>query len=204
MIKGMLNDAIVNDMKDSATRSGRYIAFGILIFFACISCHYEEIQDAPYPAQTIYMPAAVRGIYDISVVVDTYGVPTPGGPSRFSIDESGNELIIPLGIYRAGINNDGGFSVDISVNSDTVNVLIVNGTLPGVEVLPSDAYSLPASVFVEDGEELGNFTLSVDVDFLKANPGKLYAIAVEIFTNERRINSQYKRTVVLIDSELVN
>lgn len=198
----MLNDAIANDMKDKAIGSCRNVLSCILIALACISCNYQEIEDAPYPEQTIYMPAAVRGIYDVSVVVDTYGVPTPGGPSRYSVDEGNDQMVIPLGIYRAGVNNEGSFSVSISVNVDTVGALISNGTLAGVEVLPSDAYSLPSSVLVNDGNEVENFNLTVDMDFLRSNPGKLYAIAVEIATSERRINPQYKRTVVLIDSDL--
>lgn len=198
----MLNDAIANDMKDKAIGSCRNVLSCILIALACISCNYQEIEDAPYPEQTIYMPAAVRGIYDISVVVDTYGVPTPGAPTRFSIDASNDQLVIPLGIYRAGVNNEGSFSVSISANADTVGVLIANGTLAGVEVLPADTYSLPSSVLVQDGNEVGNFNLVVDLEFLRNNPGKLYAIAVEIATTERKINTNYKRTVVLINSDL--
>lgn len=169
-----------------------------------ISCHYQDIEDAAFPDQTIYMPAAVRGIYDISKVTDTYGVPTPGGPSRFAIDENNNQLNVPLGVYRAGVNNEGAFTVNIEAKTDTVGLLISAGTLSGAELLPSSEYTLPPSIVVNSGSESGNFDLSVDLSFLRNNPDKIYAIAVEISSSERRLNSLYKRTVVLIDTKIVN
>lgn len=190
-------------MKDIIRYSANIFA-AWLATLSLISCHYQEIEDAAYPDQTIYMPAAVRGIYDISLVTDTYGVPTPGGPSRFVIDEANNEVHVPLGVYRAGANNDGSFTVAISVNSDTVATLITAGTLAGVEPLPASEYAVPSTLFIGSGSESANFDLSIDLGFLKANPGKVYALAVGISSSERRLNYLYKTTVILIDTKIVN
>jgi hypothetical protein len=190
-------------MKNLIRHIARTVA--VACAFACLfSCHYQDIEDAPYPEQTIYMPAAVRGIYDISVEVDTYGVPTPGSPSRFTIDEANSELVVPLSVYRAGVNNEGVFSVGIEAKTDTIATLISSGVLAGAELLPSAEYTFPSSISVQSGSELGTFNLSIDLNFLRSNPGKLFAIAVEISSAERRLNNTYKRTVVLIDSDLAN
>lgn len=177
--------------------------FALMLAFAISSCNYQDIEDAPYPEQMIYMPAAVRGIYDISVVTDTYSVPTPGSPSRFSIDQGSGQVVVPLGVYRSGVNNDGSFTVNISADIDTVNQLINSGTLTGVELLPLDQYTIPPSFQFENGKEIETFDLKIDLNFLESNPGNVYSIAIEISSNERKVNPDYKTTVVLIDTKIV-
>ena len=175
----------------------------LLVCGLLTSCKYQEIADAPYPDQVIYMPAAVRGIYDISVVVDTYNNPTPGSPTRYSIDSTGNKVIVPLAVYRAGVSNDGTFSVNIAINPDTVGTLITDGTLNGVELLPANQYNIPSSIVVNAGKESASFDLDIKLDFLQANIGKVYAVAVEISSSERAVNPLYKTTIVLINTSIL-
>jgi hypothetical protein len=187
-------------MKSIASISLKILNSLLLITVTFTSCEYQEVADAPYPEQTIYMPAALRGIYDVSVEYNTYGVPTTGNQSRYVIE--GNNFNVPLGVYRAGANNDGGFNVNITANTDTINLLVADGTLAGVEILPSDQFTLPTSINVKDGEEIAVFNLSVQLGFLQANPGTQYAIGVSISSAERKVNTDFSTTVVLIDADL--
>src|SRR5690606_1896659 len=132
------------------------------------------------PGQVIYMPTAADGIYYANTVPNVYNVPTGGAPSRFYIDEGMGRLVIPLGVYRGGLSYDGTLPVDINISSTVVNDLIDEGTLTGVEVLPSERYSVPPSVEIMNGEESAVFNLNIDLIFLKANLDKKFAIAVEI------------------------
>jgi hypothetical protein len=189
-------------MKNSISNSMKILIGVFIVALTFSSCEYLEVADAPYPEQTIYMPAAVRGIYDVSVEYNTYGLPTSGNPYRYVIE--GASFNVPLGIYRAGADNKGGFTVNITADTDTITDLVTAGTLAGVEVLPSTEFSLPSSVEVVDGEEIAVFNLSVQLDFLQNNPGTQYAIGVSITSTERKVNTDYSTTVVLISADLAN
>jgi PKD repeat protein len=166
------------------------------------------IADAEYPEQTIYMPTAVSKYLINSLPLNTSAVPTPGGPSRYLVDLTGNKLIIPLGVYRAGVNNDGAFSVDISINTDTVSKLITSVDpavkLNNTELLPSDKYSLPVqTMLVESGTESKKFDFNVDLDFLRANIGKVYAIGVSINSPNIKTNLKLATTVIVLDTKFM-
>jgi hypothetical protein len=172
-----------------------------------VSCEYQTYQDAPYPDQLIYMPAAVFNNYLIDAVPAHVGVvPTPGYTYRFSVDTAARKFNIPLGVYRSGINNDGAFNVDIAINTDTITKLLaIPGKLPvGTILLPSDKYSIPASVVMKDGGELAKFELAVDLDLLLgAYPAGKYAIAVTISSSARKSNPKLATTIIVIDTKIM-
>jgi len=181
----------------------------ILIGFVALmdSCKYDIIKDAAYPDQLIYMPAALYNNYMINTVPAAVGsVPTPGYPTRFTIDTIARKTNILLGVYRSGVDLNGAFTIDVAVNNDTINKLLaIAGKLPaGTLLLPADKYTLPASVEMKDGAELSKFDLAVNLDYLLANyPAQSFAIAVGISSAARKTNPKYATTIIVLDTKIM-
>lgn len=180
------------------------VVIGLL--FMISSCVYNEIVDADYLDQTIYMPAATYGvIYDVSDVSDVPpDHPTSGKPYRYQIVESSIELIVPLGVYRAGVDTKGGFMVEITVDADTLATLIADGAFDDfsgtsdVHNLPLGTYSLPGNVSLSSGDDVGMFDLVIDLGFLRENSDEAFALGVSISSTEREVNPDLSTTVVFI------
>ncbi len=159
------------------------LAIPVLLLASCKK--YQDIKDAAYPDQTVYLPAAVsgvssNGIYSINAVA------VPGYSFRYVADVPNKKLNIPLSVYRAGTTTKGTITASVSANTDTVNKFIAAGKFPaGMELLPTDKYMLGNSVTVADGQDAGDFTLSVDLNFLLANPIKKYAIGVGLANSSK-------------------
>lgn len=170
------------------------------------SC-YKEIADAEYPPQLIYMPAALYGNFLINTVALPVGnVPTPGNTYRYTVDLATRKFIVPLGVYRSGINNDGAFIVDVAVNTDTITKLqAVTGKLPtGTELLGPSVYSTVSSVEMKDGKDLAKFDLAIDLDYMLANyPAKNYALGISISSSARETNPKYGTTIVVIGTAMM-
>ncbi len=181
----------------------------ILVFtLFLLSCDNETIvRDADYPAQSVYLPAAIQGgRFVINDITRKKGEqPIKGYLYRYTVDEASNKFIVPLYVYRAGINNKGSFNVGVSVVNDTLSVLN-EGKAPGecLLALPEDKYTIAGSVTVADGQESSGFSLAVDLDFLMDNyPDKLFAAAVKISCEERKVSSGLGTVIVVIDTKIM-
>lgn len=179
--------------------------FGAIIIMS--SCKYQTIKDANYPDQLIYMPAATYNPYMINAVPAAVSVtPTPGYPTRFTVDTVNRKFNVLLAAYRSGVYLDGAFTVDVAINTDTINKLIaVGGTLPvGTILLPNDKYSIPATKQMDDGSYLAKFDLSVNLDYLLTNyPSQICAIAVGISSTARATNPKFATTLIVIDTKIM-
>lgn len=187
------------------------IFFGgiMLSLFSCKeSSEWDDVtyRDAEYPEQLIYMPTAYdnNGQYVIDDINRKRGeVPTEGNPYRYVIDLEKREFRVPLAVYRSGINNDGAFTVNISVNTDTI-ATINEKRADKYLVIPSDKFSLVNSVEMKNGEEIAKFDLVVDLDFLRNNyPDKIYAIGIEISSTQRERNPKLSTTIVVINTKIM-
>lgn len=171
------------------------------------SCEYKRIADTDWPDQLIYMPAATYNPYTIDAVPAAMGYsPTPGYPTRFLVDTVAREFNVLLAAYRSGPTNEGTFTINIAVNTDTINdLLAVPGALPaGTVLLPADEYSIPSSVVMEDGKDIAKFELAVDLDFLLTNyPAGIYAIAVGISSADRETNPKFATTIIIINTKIM-
>lgn len=176
-----------------------FIHLFILITIVAGCNKYQELADADYPDQVIYMSTA-GSIYVISGPPNTVEIPTPGSSSRFRIDESANKVIIPLGVLRGGINYNGSVGVEITNSPDTVNTLISEETL-SAQLLPSSTYNIPTSVTLLNGQSSASFDIAVDRDFLLNNPGTSYAFGVSISSRDRETNPDKKTTVILLHTD---
>ena len=184
----------------------------IFLGLSCIfsSCAYDAIRDTDYPDQKIYMPSAYDAVYDVSDVSDLPPEhPSNSEPYRFQTDEANGEFIIPLGIYRAGVDKDGALTVTVTANTDTVDVLIdenifdpySNGS--NVELLPQAEYSFPESLSIADEEDHESFSLIVNLEFLRANNSTSHAVGITISGNEAEVNPDLSTTVVFIPAGIV-
>ncbi len=160
------------------------------------ACQYKNLADAVYPDQLVYMPAAVGGFYDVSTV------PTIISSARYSVDLGAKKFNIPLGIVRSGVNNSGTFSAKITANTDTLGLLIAANKLVA-DVLPMANYALPSSVEGGDGKDNAPFTLSVDLDYLRNNATKKFAVAVRLTEAQPALNVGLATTIVTIDAKIL-
>ncbi len=181
----------------------------ILILFAVgyllTSCQYDEVVSTDYPPQEIYIPIA-GNIYSINeVTTSVTGHPTEGNTFRFTVDNANNQFNIPLGVYRSGINNNGTINVKVEADTDTISKLIAKGELDAETlVLPSGTYELSSSAEIRSGKSLGNFNLTVDLNFLKENaPEKKYALGVSVSSTDCKMNESLKTAVILIDTKIM-
>jgi hypothetical protein len=157
-----------------------------------------------YPAQLLYLPAAVNGIYTINEWPQpTLAVPTQGNPYQFTINADSTEMDIPLAVYRSGIDAKGAVSVGITTNSDTIAQLISNSTITA-QPLPASKYSLVSSVNIADGQDTAPFDLVIDLNFLKNNIPQEYALAISISSQDRDCNPQYSTVIIIIDTSIFN
>lgn len=162
------------------------------------SCAYEDIAKANYPQQLLYMPTARNGIYRIN------SIPTSTSATyRFTLNMADRKVTVPLGVFRGGVSADGDVPVTITANADTVSRLISSSTLVGTSLLPTDKIALPVSVTIPDGQESAAFTITIDLDYLLANPTQILAFGVGIASAQTPVNPLLKTTVVTFDPSIL-
>ncbi len=178
------------------------LAIGLLSVALLWSCDkYQELADAPYPDQVIYMPTA-SGFFQVARPDNTYEVPTPGQPYHFRVDPAEGNVVIPLGIVRGGISNKGAVSINVGSQSDTVVTLIEQQQL-NAELLPATAYVIPAAITLPDGKNSISFDLKIDLQYLLDRPGQVFALAIHISSTERKTNPELDTTIVVFDTDLL-
>ncbi|MDD4590587.1 MAG: PKD domain-containing protein [Parabacteroides sp.] len=179
-----------------------------IISILLFSCENETIvRDADYPEQLIYLPAAYsNGQFVIDDITRKRGEqPIEGYLYKYIVDNDANRFIVPLSVYRAGVDNSGNFRVDIEVNNDTIAVLNEDRDLSDIlYVIPEDKYAMVNSVEMRNGEGIARFDLNIDLDYLLDNyPDKLFALAVHISSDEREVNPDLSTAVVIIHSKIM-
>ena len=168
----------------------------VLLLASCKK--YQEVKDAGYPDQTIYFPAAVSGV-STNGIYSINAVAVPGYTFRYVADVPNKKLNIPLSVYRAGTTTKGTITASVSANTDTVNKFLAAGKFPaGTELLPADKYTLGNAVTIADGQDAGDFMLSVDLNFLLANPTKKYAVGMSLASSSKGLAAS-SVAVILID-----
>lgn len=179
--------------------------FSILFITVVTACNkYREFADAGYPAEKVYMSASVRGIYDISVIVDPMQIPTPDSAYKYVVDRQSNKLVIPLGIVRSGITKTGEVNITLAVAEDTVRSLISDNTLTGTDLLSAGNYTFPEKVVIPADKDYAAFNVLVDLPYINANEDKKMAFAITIRDADREISEMYKTTIVLIEPSGLN
>jgi PKD repeat protein len=159
------------------------------------ACQYKDLGEAVYPAEIVYLSAAVGGFYDVSTV-------PAFGATRYSVDLGAKKFNIPLAIVRSGVSNSGAFSASIAANTDTLGLLIAANRLVA-EALPAENYALPTSVNGEAGKDNAPFNLSIDLDYLRNNATKKFAVAVRLKDAQPSLNVGLSTAIVTIDAKML-
>lgn len=174
------------------------------IILAVLSGCEKEASSMDYGSPLVYMPQSMQSGTDI-----VYNVPSglDSATYNYVIDTPDDKLNIVLGVLRSGKAANNAFSVAILTNPDTVTAAIANGSLAGnpdptdsIVLLPSGAYSLPATVSVPAGSNQATFYLSVDIAQLKTYAGKKVALAVYLDKlSTYQLSPTNAETIVVID-----
>ncbi len=171
------------------------------------SCEYDQIKDADYVAAKLYLPAASNGVFTINDVPQRVEfLPTSGQAYRFQIDMVKNKLIIPMSVYRSGSDKSKKITANAMINTDTINVLKAKPTpiIPVTTILlPSDKYSLPTTVEVASGAQLGEFNLEIDLDYLRSFPDAVIGFGVGITSTDLEVNPLLKMAIITISTKLL-
>lgn len=162
----------------------------IVMFFVVGTMYFTSCKksdaDTEWGFSKVYMPQANYNPYTATTV-------QPGATCE--IDEAGNKLNVSLGVYRSGLE---------VLSSYTVNVIVKPASIAGKTELPSDKYSLPATVTCPDGKRDVSFYLSIDLSFLKANMGTDYTLTVSIQNPDKyELNEDLSTTNILIQPSLL-
>lgn len=183
-----------------------------LIAIAVISCEYKEISDAEYPAQTVYLPSATSGVFLINDTNQwTFGK-EPGtmipSTSRYELDIPNNKMIIPIGIYRSGVNNNGNITVDLTVDNDNVMEILEENTVIDIEgldiqIMSSSAYTLGSTVTINSGSELTSTNLEIDLDYLATQPDKYLALGISVSSTQVATSIEVGTAVILIGTDFI-
>ncbi|MDR1369207.1 MAG: DUF5013 domain-containing protein [Dysgonamonadaceae bacterium] len=166
-----------------------------------ISCEERGIVDVNYPEQEVYMPISRMGIYEVN---DTTEWENP--LARYIMDPANSKFLIPLGIYRSGVNCKGNVTIGLGTYNDTIADLIdleafnleTNPMLP--EILPEESYQIPSVVEIKDGNDYAIFNLEIDLPFIQANLGKRYALSIKINESSKRVSDNYNTVIVDFDT----
>lgn len=168
----------------------------LALVFLLSSCKYEDFVPGTYPDALVYLPASVNGVYNVNTIAPT-GV-------RYVVDLTAKKLNIPLGAARSGLTRNGEVTVNLTPNADTINKLIANTKLTGTDLLPSANYTLPTSATIESSKDAVSFNLSLDLDYLRNNATKKFAVAVSIANSSAlTVNPTIGTAVIVIDAKIL-
>ena len=177
-----------------------------MLVYVFTACRYQEIFSDDYPEGKIYLPIAAKGIvYTIDEITQASSTnPTPGSTFQYKIDREANQFIIPLAIYRSGINPGSAISVRISEDTEIVSSLIEEMLLEDeVEVLPSGKYTLNQTVAMAKGQETAQFELIVDLQFLLDRAPQKHALGITVSCEEQECNPDLNTVVVVVDTKIL-
>lgn len=176
--------------------------FVLMSSFAALQSCRKADADIAYGSSKIYMPQAILK----SGGVDN-NFPVPSGVDsstlNYVVDKANDKVNVLLGASLSGPAS-GAYSVDISVNNDTVQQLIANGTFNPATymVMPASVYTLPTKLDVAAGKRSASFSLSMSIEQLKLPiyAGKFLVAAVKISNpSQYELNNALSTTVVILD-----
>lgn len=171
-----------------------------LIFTAMImiSCE-EDDNNKEWGYAKIYMPQA--SILNGGLSNNNYPVPLNNNAStkNYKLDEANKILHVYLGVYRSGLEKLESYSVQVAVDNAATAAYVVGNS--NRTILPSDAYTLPETVTVPNGEREITFYLTVDLSKLGADfSSKSIVLVVGISNpNKYELNESLSKTTVIIN-----
>lgn len=181
----------------------RNLMMVLALSLAAGACSYQDVADADYPDQTVYMPAAKNGVYTIN------DIDKAGTTYHYKLDVENNKLLIPMSVYRAGINNSGSIVANLSVNDSLARVMIDSTAISlekdtvKPEVLPASEIAVPTSVAIGKGAEVCPFDVELNLSYLLQNHNKRYVTAVKITDANSNISKDLSSAVIDLDTRFL-
>ncbi len=183
-------------MKKTFNQTIKNSIYGLMTISLLFSaCQYKDLGEAVFPDQLVYLPASVGGVYDVSTV-------PAFGATRYALDLGNKKLNIPLAIVRSGVAYDGAFSATLAANTDTLTKLIAVSKLTA-EILPTANFAIPASVNGESGKDNATFNLSLDLDYLRNNATKKFAVGIRLTEAQPALNVGLSTAIITIDAKIL-
>jgi hypothetical protein len=173
-------------MKNRYKFSAIIVAFCSILALSCVKT--GGIDDlGGLPAPRIFLANA-----------DRIMVLSASDPNKiYSTNFVDNKLFYNIGVGRSGIERKEAYSVDITVNNDTINKLITSGVLQDVELLPANMYTIDTKISIGEGEDVGKGKLVVDLSTMMQSPTKTFAIAFSLANPSRYEVNKKLSTVIL-------
>ncbi|MDB5110335.1 MAG: hypothetical protein JWR67_1449 [Mucilaginibacter sp.] len=179
------------------TRQLTFLLTAALIY-SLTGCDKKD-SNTPFGLTNIYIPqSTVSGGVNLNYMV-------PSGMDsatyNYKIDKANNKVNVYLGVTRSGKEAYDAYSVTVSTRADTIAQLIANNTISStkpVVLLPSAAYTLPATVSVPQGQYMTNFNLVIDETQLKTFAGKIVALCITISNPNKYTLSPINNKVIVI------
>ena len=81
--------------------------------------------------------------------------------------------------------------------------MIAEGKLVNTELLAAANYTIPTSATAESGKDVAPFLIAVNLDFLRSNPTKKFAIGVTIASSSTGVNPRLQTAIIVIDAQIV-
>lgn len=174
-----------------------FFAGAICMMLVTTGCE-KDASDADFGDPMVFMPQA--RIAALRYNVPNTGIGLDSVTKNFQVTTDSVRII--LGIARSGTAATSSYSADVFVNTDTVNQLITNGVFPAATslLLPSDTYTLPASVNVPEGSSGKSFYLAIDRAKLKTYAGKTVLLAVGVKNpSHYQLNTAINKVIIVIN-----
>lgn len=173
-------------------RSIIVVFFIPILFVAC-----SGAADVEYGEALIYMP---QSIVQSGGINNNYFI---------KLIPSQSDTIVPVGIYRGGLESLNKFSVELEVDFDSLTRAIGFADsiaqyefYKNVEILPDNCYTLPTKIEVKEGEResWGNLIIHREKLFLIWSGNKKYVLPIRIKNSSKyTINQELSLTMFVLE-----
>ena len=177
------------------------IRLGVLLFLMSMLCSCEKENLYDYGISKIYMPQAVNQSGGVNI---NYTVPvgTDSSTFNYTLEIERQRLNVILGVSLSGMK-PASYSVDLQVDTDTIQRLIANKTLDANTMLmPASMYTLPKNIRVAADSASKTFYLTLNINELKKAEyaGKKLALAVGLANpSPYGLSATASKTIVIVD-----
>lgn len=118
----------------------------------------------------------------------------------YVLDETNNEVVVSLVIGRSGFQDKEAFSVDVTVDNDSVSKLIEAGKLDNVMLMEDKMYTLDKRVMVEAKTDGGVLQLRLNRTEIGEIGKKKLALGIRIRNPSKyTVNPKFEQAILLID-----
>ncbi|WP_207425861.1 DUF5013 domain-containing protein [Pedobacter sp. SYSU D00535] len=173
----------------------------IVLLLSLGACSKDD-PKLEYGFSKVYMPQAINKSGGVN---NQYPVPSGTDSSTYNyvLKESESKINVVLGAALSGPGAEA-YSVDVSVDNDTIQELFANNTFDPAryKLMPASMYTLPSRLEVPKGSKAATFYLGIDISQLKSNTyaGKYLLLAVKVSNpSNYELNSALSTTLVVLD-----